>query len=96
MSWSWNETAGSTIILHGNNAEISVHGISLNAEIDKPKIPKFLTEGIGVSSLVVTENDVFEANFTAPIFNLPISAIGDFGPQDPLSIDVLGIRFRIK
>ena len=45
---------------------------------------------------MVDEHDLFTAKLSAPLFDIPVSAVGDIGPDDPLTLDILGIRFKVK
>jgi hypothetical protein len=87
---------GIDLILQGNNAEIRVHGLSLSIGLPNSKLPSFLTHDLGVDAFLVSEPDQLTAKLSAPLFNLPVSAVGDIGPDDPLTMNILGFRFRVK
>jgi hypothetical protein len=78
-----------------NAASIFVHGVTLSANLPGSKIPAFLTQDVGIDSLMVSAQDEFTANFSAPLFDIPIAAVGDVGAGDPLSLDIFGIHFKI-
>jgi hypothetical protein len=86
---------GIDLKINGNNARIEIKGVDISATIPNSKLPGFLTQDIGISAFQVDENDVFTAEINDSLFDIPISAVGDFGPGDQLSLDVLGFTFRI-
>lgn len=87
---------GIDLILTGDSAEIRVHGVSVSINLPNSKIPSFLTHDIGVDAFLVNEQDQFTAKLSAPLFNIPISAVGDIGPDDALTMNILGFRFKVK
>lgn len=87
---------GIDLILNGDSAEIRVHGVSVSIHLPNSKVPSFLTQDIGVDAFLVNEQDQFTAQLSAPLFNIPISAVGDIGPDDSLTMNILGFRFKVK
>ena len=86
---------GLDVRINGNNSEIRIYGVTASATFPGSKLPGFLTDGIGLDAFIVNEQDLFTAKLSLPFFDIPVTAVGDVGPDDPLSINLLGIRFKV-
>jgi hypothetical protein len=80
----------------GKSASVEISGISISMTFANSKIPGFLTQDVGLDSCEVDENDLFTAHVSAPLFNIPIEAVGDVGPGDELDLNIFGFNFRIR